>query len=156
MAHECIHGFEVGLCDVCYPAAPPPRPARTPTTAPTRSRSSAPAVKTQRDARVFLVVDLAELEQVIADGEIEGDPRWQTEVNASRRDDVVLVTSVSALGAGTTTVSDEIIAAGAVPLSAVHAVGVASEPVRDRVRGLLRGLDAAPRILVYPPWFMPA
>lgn len=155
MAHECIHGFEAGLCDVCYPAAPPPRPARTATTAPARSRSSAPAVKTQRDSRVYLVMGLAELEHVIADGEIDGEPRWQTEANASRRDDAVLVTSVSALGAGTVTVGDEVIAPGAVPLSAVHAVGVASEPVRDRVRGLLRGLDAAPRILVYPPWFMP-
>jgi hypothetical protein len=42
-----------------------------------------------------------------------------------------------------------------VPLSSVALIGVANEPVRDRVREMLRGASATPRVAVYPPWFQP-
>lgn len=113
-------------------------------------------MQTQRDRRVYHVIGLTELDGVIAAGGIEGEPRWRTEAAAWRRDDVVLVASVAALGSTAVAVGDEVIAEGLVPISAVQAIGVASEPVRDAVRERLRGLEAAPRILVYPPWFMPA
>lgn len=160
MPEECIHGFEAGLCDVCYPKAPPAKPARSrPASRPastTGTRSAAARVQTQRDRRVYHVIGLTELDGVIAAGGIEGEPRWRAEAAAWRRDDVVLVASVTALGATAVAVGDEVVAEGLVPLSAVQAIGVASEPVRDAVRELLRGVDAPPRILVYPPWFTTA
>lgn len=41
-----------------------------------------------------------------------------------------------------------------VPLDAVQLVGVASDPVRDRVRGLLQDAGRSTKVVVYPPWFV--
>lgn len=155
VAQECIHGFEAGLCDVCFPAPPPPRPVRATTATPARSRPAAARVQTQHDRRVYCVIGLAELGELVGTGELAGEPRWQAEASAWRRDDVVLVTSAAALGPDAVAVGDEVISSGAIPLSAIHAIGVASEPVRATVRGLLGGVAKPPRVLVHPPWFMP-
>ena len=48
----------------------------------------------------------------------------------------------------------EVLAPEPVPVGAIAAVSVASEPVRDSVRELFALVDAAPRIAVYPPWFL--
>lgn len=150
MPQECIHGLDAGLCDVCFPKAPPPAPVRK---AATRTPSRAPRVQSTGDRRVYCVISISDLESVVESGRLEGEPRWTLDAAAWRRDDAVLASSITALGPGTVVVRDEVVADGPVPIEAVHVVGVASEPARDRVRGLLRGLDRPPRIVVHPPWF---
>lgn len=65
---ECIHGFEAGLCDTCYPKAPPekPRVVKTPT------RKAAVSTRTPRistaDQRVYHVTHLSNLEAIVAEG----------------------------------------------------------------------------------------
>ncbi|PPH15437.1 hypothetical protein C5C36_01750 [Rathayibacter sp. AY1G1] len=41
------------------------------------------------------------------------------------------------------------------PLEGVATVGVASVAARNRVKALFEGIDASPRVAVYPPWFHP-
>lgn len=41
-----------------------------------------------------------------------------------------------------------------VPWDAVQLVGVASDPVRDRVRALLQDAGRSTKVIVYPPWFV--
>ena len=43
-----------------------------------------------------------------------------------------------------------------VPFDAVQLIGVANDPVRDRVRELLRPHTTATKVAVYPPWFQGA
>ena len=40
-------------------------------------------------------------------------------------------------------------------LMGVATVGVASVAARNRVKALFEGVDASPRVAVYPPWFHP-
>ena len=47
----------------------------------------------------------------------------------------------------------EVLVAGSVPFEAVQLIGVANEPQRDRVRGILDDSSARPKVSVYPPWF---
>ncbi|MFD1720727.1 DarT ssDNA thymidine ADP-ribosyltransferase family protein [Amnibacterium endophyticum] len=54
-------------------------------------------------------------------------------------------------------VAAEVLVPGPVPLSAVSLIAVANEPARARVRGMFRDVEgAAPRVVVHPPWFVPA
>lgn len=41
------------------------------------------------------------------------------------------------------------------PLTEIATVGVASVAARKKVKALFDGLDASPRVAVYPPWFHP-
>ncbi|PPH23915.1 DarT ssDNA thymidine ADP-ribosyltransferase family protein [Rathayibacter toxicus] len=41
------------------------------------------------------------------------------------------------------------------PLEHVATIGVASVAARTRVKTLFKGIDASPRVAVYPPWFSP-
>lgn len=83
---ECIHGFEAGMCDICFPRqAPEPTPAvrtaRSARTAPPRSpvqrRSpSAPAgtpakVPPFASRRLYHVTPLMNLEAILLDGELQ-------------------------------------------------------------------------------------
>ncbi|MDP3208512.1 MAG: DarT ssDNA thymidine ADP-ribosyltransferase family protein [Rhodoglobus sp.] len=47
----------------------------------------------------------------------------------------------------------EVLIAGSVPFAAVQLIGVANDPQRDRVRTMLDGASARPKVAVYPPWF---
>lgn len=49
----------------------------------------------------------------------------------------------------------EVLALGSVPFDAIQLIGVANDPVRERVRGIL-GAGARTKVAVYPPWFQPA
>lgn len=50
----------------------------------------------------------------------------------------------------------EVLGAATVPFSAVALIGVANDPMRDRVRELLRETGShAPKLSVHPPWFQP-
>lgn len=50
----------------------------------------------------------------------------------------------------------EVLVQGEYPLGQVAVLAVPNEPVRDRVRAVLRESGTkAPRIVVYPPWFQP-
>lgn len=75
MADECIHGFEAGLCDICYPRTPvePPRrtgTARTPGARTLRATASAPAAPPFAFAthRFLHVTHLDNLAAILADG----------------------------------------------------------------------------------------
>ena len=50
-------------------------------------------------------------------------------------------------------VAAEVLARTSVPLNAITLVGVANDPVRQRVRDTLATTSYAPKVSVYPPWF---
>ena len=251
---ECIHGFDEGLCDVCFPRTPAPAPKAAPRPAATRTStgraptlrtpaaSGAPASLKLPGRRVHHVTHIRTLESIALDGELRAgaepdvdvssattrelretatvpdgrsvasfvsfaispdSTRWQelregaegahwsdAARTAKHTDFVILAVPVDALGddvvfadgdaaavatrfsagveAGTQAIrrlhaSDpdfrdaELLAAGPVPLSAVAAITVANERVRDRVRDLLTDAGLTPpRIAVYPPAFTAA
>ncbi|AYF97105.1 DarT ssDNA thymidine ADP-ribosyltransferase family protein [Protaetiibacter intestinalis] len=77
---ECIHGFDEGLCDVCFPrkAPEPVRAVRTAVRAPrattvrTPTASAAPATLRLAGRRVFHVTHLRTLESIALDGALVG------------------------------------------------------------------------------------
>ncbi len=251
MAAECIHGFEEGLCDTCYPKAPPVRPAaaKAPRAATARAAvASRPAKRTAAgtgapvnllDQRVYHLTHLGNLPSILAAGSLmAGDgatmevdlsspltrelrttaevaagvsvashvpfalapdavfweelrrgavePRWSAAARlAASHDFVFLVSTLRTLGsfvladadaagtytrfAGTPDVAlgmlgrlhgadqlreAEALVAGSVPFESVQLIGVANEPVRDRVRSLLTSAGLATKVAVYPPWFV--
>ena len=51
----------------------------------------------------------------------------------------------------------EVLVPGAVPLAAVTLIAVANEPARAAVRRMFADVDGtAPKVVVHPPWFVPA
>jgi hypothetical protein len=53
-----------------------------------------------------------------------------------------------------TYVEAELLAPGPFPFDRIALIGVPHEPLRDRVRGILREVGGhAPKVAVYPPWF---
>lgn len=58
-------------------------------------------------------------------------------------------------GEGGALLEAEALAPEPVPVTSLALIGVANDPIRDRVRDLLRsgGLDV--KVAVYPPWFQP-
>lgn len=247
---ECIHGFDEGLCDVCFPRSVPepvrptrqatPRASRT-TAVKTTTASGAPATLKLSGRRVFHVTHVRTLESIVLDGELRADAtpdfdvssptarelratatvpggrsvadfvaffvaqdaerwrelrdgavgsHWSGAARSARSSDfVLLAVPVDALGdevifadadaagsatrfavgaeAGTQAIrrlhasdpdfrSAELLAPGPVPIDTVAIVTVASEPMRDRVRGIFADAGlTAPRIAVYPPAFQP-
>lgn len=88
MADECIHGFEAGLCDVCYPAAVPEKPK--PVRAPAGSRTSARVAGAPRIApfslatqRFFHVTHLRNLEAIMHSGELRAGANVEPVVDVS-------------------------------------------------------------------------
>ncbi len=251
MAAECIHGFEEGLCDTCFPKAPPVRPAAVKAlrvSAPRASAGARPAKRTAAgtgapvnllDQRVYHVTHLSNLPEILAARELVAgagatlevdlsspltrelrttaevapgvsvashvpfalapdsvfweelrrgavEPRWSAAARlAASHDFVFLVSTLRTLGsfvladgdaAGTYTrfaaapdaalgmlgrlhgaeqLRDaEALVAGSVPFDSVQLIGVANEPVRDRVRSLLASAGLATKVAVYPPWFV--
>lgn len=91
MADECIHGFEAGLCDICYPRVqrepvkvprassargtrtPSPRVAGAPTVAPF-------SLSTQR---VFHVTHIRNLEAIMHTGELRADATPEVDVSSA-------------------------------------------------------------------------
>lgn len=92
---ECIHGFDEGLCDVCFPrtpAAAPPRAAATRTASPrTTSRTSvrapagsgAPASLRLPGRRVHHVTHVRTLESIALDGELRADAVPDVDVSSA-------------------------------------------------------------------------
>ena len=147
---ECIHGLDVGACDVCSPkkapaverAAPKPRVARTP---PARSlRAAAPQ-------RLHVVLSLDDFGDALAAGEL-ADPIYyvgpeELAWTESRRsphalENVVLVVSAEAVRG-----------LDVMPLTAVQLVAVANNVAQERARELLALTSFAPKVAVHPPWF---
>lgn len=82
---ECIHGFEPGLCDVCFPKTPPERPrvSRQATPAPRRSSPTAavkPSISVARQ-RVYHVTHIANLQSII-DGGLRADAEPAVDVSS--------------------------------------------------------------------------
>jgi hypothetical protein len=239
---ECIHGFEDGLCDSCYPKAEVERPRASRVGVTTTTRRPAP-VKTSRkslntgEQRIYHVTHVRNLDAILDAGELRADgtpavdvsseltrelrrtaevipgsavsdyvpfylapdselwedlragahdeTRWSAAArSAASSDFVILVSTAKQLGEGAV-VSDndavgsltrfamtpddtnrmlvrlhdaeglrgaEALARDPFPFSAVQLVGVANEPMRDRVRDLVGDT----KVVVYPPWFVPA
>ena len=73
---ECIHGFENGLCDSCFPKAAPAKPA-TRASSPSRtrrvpgaSRASSAKVPSLADQRVYHVTHINNLESIFTEGQL--------------------------------------------------------------------------------------
>lgn len=88
MAEECIHGFDAGLCDICYPrTAPEPRAAPRATATqrkPAARAAGAPAVAPYSLAtqRLFHVTHLRNLEAILHDGELRADATPEIDVSS--------------------------------------------------------------------------
>jgi hypothetical protein len=89
---ECIHGFDEGLCDVCYPRTPAPPPAptrsattRAPRTAVTRAPATpaAPATLRLPGRRVHHVTHVRTLESIALDGELRADAVPDVDVSSA-------------------------------------------------------------------------
>ncbi len=92
---ECIHGFDEGLCDVCFPRTPAPavkaaaRPAPTRTTttraatARQASASGAPATLRLPGRRVHHVTHVRTLESIALDGELRADAEPDVDVSSA-------------------------------------------------------------------------
>jgi hypothetical protein len=91
---ECIHGFDEGLCDICYPrSAPEPRrtaavrAVRTPRApAPTRTATTArvataPAVLLSTQ-RIYHVTHIRNLEMIAIDGALRADATPEVDVSS--------------------------------------------------------------------------
>jgi hypothetical protein len=91
---ECIHGFDEGLCDICYPrtvAAPRSTPraasSRPPRAAvPSRARSAAPTQAAPSvllsAQRIFHVTHVANLEMIAIDGALRADATPEVDVSS--------------------------------------------------------------------------
>lgn len=89
MADECIHGFDAGLCDICYPRVAPeaPKPVRAATGArktPVRA-AGAPTVAPYSFAtqRFFHVTHLRNLEAIMHTGELRADATPAVDVSST-------------------------------------------------------------------------
>jgi hypothetical protein len=88
MADECIHGFEAGFCDICYPAPVPEqiKPVRAPagTRKPAARVAGAPHVAAFSLAtqRFFHVTHLRNLEGIMHTGEIRADVEPAVDVSS--------------------------------------------------------------------------
>lgn len=91
---ECIHGFDEGLCDVCYPRTPARPPARVSRVAATRAprstattrsagASAAPATLRLAGRRVHHVTHLRTLESIALDGELRADATPDVDVSSA-------------------------------------------------------------------------
>ena len=154
---ECIHGFEAGLCDSCFPKPVPEKPAvvaktRVPRSATTRRAAGAPRKVVDPDAqRVHLVVDLEAFDVLLDAGNL-GDAHFfaspdeegwrQLRSAANVLDQVVLVSTKGAVKDATP-----------VPFEAVQLVAVANTVAQERVRELLAITSFRTRVSIYPPWF---
>jgi hypothetical protein len=90
---ECIHGFDEGLCDVCFPRTrpEPARPARSAITRAPRSGTvtrapatpAAPATLRLPGRRVHHVTHLRTLESIALDGELRADAAPDVDVSSA-------------------------------------------------------------------------
>jgi len=91
---ECIHGFDEGLCDVCYPRTPAPAPrpvtSRTPAAraagragARTPAGPAAPATLRLPGRRVHHVTHLRTLESIALDGELRADAEPDVDLSSA-------------------------------------------------------------------------
>lgn len=86
-AAECIHGFEPGLCDTCYPKAQPERPKVVRPKRLATPRRTAPVIAarptmTAAEQRAFHVTHLGNLEGILASGELLADARPPIDVSS--------------------------------------------------------------------------
>jgi len=137
---ECIHGLELGDCEVCAPREAP-EPRRQAPRASARSRIAAgtpkPATASVRstDPRRYLVLPIDELEDVLEAGPLGEAEGWRLELGApTSREHVVLVSALA-------------------DPDAIVLLGVANEPARRRVADALKAASRSARIVVNPAWF---
>jgi hypothetical protein len=94
---ECIHGFDEGLCDICYPrSAPAPAPRRTAATREPRASRSASATRTASAPRVatappvllsaqriYHVTHIRNLEMIAIDAALRADAEPEVDVSSA-------------------------------------------------------------------------
>lgn len=86
-AAECIHGFEPGLCDTCYPKVQPERPKVVRPKRSTAAKRTAPVIvarpkMTAAEQRAFHVTHIGNLESILASGELRADARPPFDVSS--------------------------------------------------------------------------
>jgi hypothetical protein len=85
-AAECIHGFEPGLCDTCYPKVQPERPKVVRPKRVTAKRTEPVVVvrtkMTAAEQRAFHVTHIGNLERILASGELLADARPPVDVSS--------------------------------------------------------------------------
>jgi hypothetical protein len=147
---ECIHGLDLELCDICSPKKAPEKVAVKRVAAVRTTRPTPLKAKAAR--RLHVVLSLDDLADALASGALT-DPiyfvgpeelAWAERRRAADATQQVVLVVASSAVAGL----DEM------PLAAVELVAVASNAVQQRVRELLALTDLAPRVAVYPPWFV--
>ena len=147
---ECIHGLDFELCDICNPKKAPEKVAVR-RVAPVRASRPAP-LKAAVKRRLHVVLSLNDFADALAEGSV-ADPiyfvgpeelAWAERRRAADATQQVVLVVPSDVVAGLDTM----------PLEAVELVAVASNAVQQRVRELLALTDLAPRVAVYPPWFV--
>jgi hypothetical protein len=237
---ECIHGFEGGLCDICFPKAVPERPRAVRSTTPRRTAGVASTRKSVSlgEQRIYHVTHVRNLENILETGELRADAsptvdvssaltrelrltaevapgesvaeyvpfylspdatlwqqlrggasdetRWSAGARAAASADfVVLVSTAKSLGdAGALTDGDaaatmtrfargeengrmlvrlhdtarledaEALAKESFAFDDVQLIGVANDPMRERVRSMLDSANFSTKVAVYPPWFL--
>ena len=238
---ECIHGFEGGLCDICYPKAVPEKP-RVTRSAGTPRRTAGVATTRKSisvgEQRIYHVTHIRNLENILETGELRAaatpavdvsaeltrelrlgaeaapgesvasyvpfylapdatlwqqllggaidETRWSAAARAAASHDFVfLVSTARHLGddgvitdgdaAGSDTrftnkpdltgrmlvhlhdeaklADAEALAKDSFAFDAVQLIGVANDPVRERVKGMLDDAHFETKVAVYPPWF---
>lgn len=86
-AAECIHGFEPGLCDTCYPKVQPERPKVVRPKRVATSKRAAPLIAarpkmTAAEQRAFHITHLGNLESILTSGELLADARPPIDVSS--------------------------------------------------------------------------
>ena len=244
MPTECIHGFEAGLCDTCFPKAVPEKPKAVRSSSPPRKAgASRPGEKpiAIADQRIYHVTHIDNLPGILDAGGLVADtrpavdvssplarelrataeampgiavseyvpfylapdatvweslrsatpdPRWSPAALAANPLEFIFLISTARTLADDSVIADgdaagtytrfagtaedrdgmlrrlhndedaklaaEALVKGSFAFDDVHLVGVANEPLRDRVKQLLDDASFSPRVVVYPPWFQPA
>ena len=147
---ECIHGLDRELCDICSPKQAPEKPAVR-RAAPARAARPAP-LKARAARRLHVVLSLDDFADALAEGAL-ADPIYfhgPTELAWAERRRAADATQQVVL----VVASDSVAGLDLMPLAAVELVAVASNAAQQRVRELLAVTDFAPRVSVYPPWFV--
>ena len=105
---------------------------------------------------VFLVSTVREivgkeLPFVVADGNGEGS---LTRFASTRDDAERMLRRLHAVPDGAGLAEAELLVADRFPLEAVTLIGICNDKVRANVREIIAGSNFAPKVAVYPPWFV--
>lgn len=155
---ECIHGLEVGACDVCHPRQV--EPTVRPRSASTRARTAAPVTRPGKPSpgiatrttttRRYLVVHRDRLAELLADGPLTDDSGWRADLGEAGAFDPIRWDDARRAERGTELV---VLVGSGVDPDHLELVAVANQPVRAVIADVLRDAGRSPRLVLNPSWF---